>query len=99
MLDYLKENKIRCIAKKHSSFIYYPILLKTLKQEKVVKEKVEEESIEETDEEGRVDKVDGEKEDGQVEEVDGNELQMLEKFEVFVDCIFHKKYFFFFHLM
>lgn len=75
MKDYLKEEKIRSIVKKHSSFIYYPILLKTWKKEKVVKEKVEEECIEEVDEEGRVD------EDGQIEEVDvQNQKEEKEEF-------------------
>lgn len=46
MKDYLQEGKIRSIVKKHSSFIHHPIVLKTVKEEKVPQE----ECIEETSE-------------------------------------------------
>jgi molecular chaperone HtpG len=68
MKEYLKEDKIRSIVKKHSNFIYYPIVLKTLVEEKVEKEENIEEEVEDVEtEEGQVETEEGRVDDENVE--------------------------------
>ena len=94
MQKYLQNEKIRSIVKQHSSFIYHPILLKTIQQEKVVKEEsieteeqsaddteVKIEEVHEDETEGQVEEVREDETDGQVEEIGGDKKEEEETVE------------------